>query len=170
MAASALFLSSTYKVSVFPEINSVPSIYFSLKILLMERSSDSQSLEKIINQILGYINFCFEILAHLGHLFAKTRKIIKFNRWSCSKKWAKHNFKSYIYCVNHILPKKRHRTSSQECKQEQSLLFNFCNIFDFLTSRTQKIAWWSPGFESDFYIFFYNQQLKKIKDISSTSF
>ena len=37
----------------------------------MERSSDSQSWEKkIIDQILGYINFCIEICAHLGHFFA----------------------------------------------------------------------------------------------------
>ena len=42
VAASALSLSSTYKTSVFPEINPVPPYFFSLKILPMERSSDSQ--------------------------------------------------------------------------------------------------------------------------------
>ena len=36
-------LSSAYKTSIFPENNPVPSYLFSLKILSMERSSDSQS-------------------------------------------------------------------------------------------------------------------------------
>ena len=58
------------------------------------------------------------------------------------KKWAKHKVKSYIYCVNQFLREKRHKKWNQERKEKQSLLFNFCNIFDLLTSRTQKIAWW----------------------------
>ena len=78
------------------------------------------------------------------------------------KKWAKHKVKSYIYCVNQFLREKRHKKWNQECKQKQSLLFNFCNIFDLLTSRTQKIAWWPPVFKPDFYIFSYNEQLRKI--------
>ena len=36
---------------------------------------------------------------------------------------------------------KRHEKRNQECKQERSLLFNFCNIFDLLTSRTERTAW-----------------------------
>ena len=43
VAASALSLSSTYKGSVFSEINPVPPWFFSLKIFPMEMSSDSQS-------------------------------------------------------------------------------------------------------------------------------
>ena len=43
MAASGFLLSSAYKSSVFLEINPVPPHFFSLKILPMERSSDSQS-------------------------------------------------------------------------------------------------------------------------------
>ena len=43
VAASALSLSSAYKASVFSEINSVPPYFFTLKILPMERSSDSQN-------------------------------------------------------------------------------------------------------------------------------
>ena len=43
MATSAFSLSSAYKTSVFSEINPVPPYFFSLKILPMERSSDSQS-------------------------------------------------------------------------------------------------------------------------------
>ena len=78
------------------------------------------------------------------------------------KKWAKHKVKSYIYCVNQFLREKRHKKWNQECKQKQSLLFNFCNIFDLLTSRTQKIAWWPPVFKPDFYIFSFNEQLRKI--------
>ena len=77
------------------------------------------------------------------------------------KTWAKHKVKSYIYCVNQFLPKKRHKNWSQECKQKQSLLFNFCNIFDLLISRTAKITWWSPIFKPNFYIFSYNGQLRK---------
>ena len=75
------------------------------------------------------------------------------------KNWAKHKVKLYIFCVNQFLREKRYEKWSQLCKQKQSLLFNFCNIFDFLTSRTQKIAWWPSVFKPDFYIFSYNEQL-----------
>ena len=78
------------------------------------------------------------------------------------KKWAKHKVKSYIYCVNQFLRKKRHEKWNQECKQKQSLLYNFCDIFDLLTYRTQKIVSWPPVFKPDFYIFSYNDQLRKI--------
>ena len=78
------------------------------------------------------------------------------------KKWARHKVKSYIYCVNQFLREKSHNKWNQECKQKQSLLFNFCNIFDLLTSRAQKIAWWPCVFKSDFYIFSYNEKLRKI--------
>ena len=43
MAASALSLSSAYKIPVFSEINPVRPYFFSLKIFSMEKSSDSQS-------------------------------------------------------------------------------------------------------------------------------
>ena len=43
-------------------------------------------------------------------------------------------------------------------------------IFDLLTSRTVKTAWWPPVFKPDFYIFSYNEHLGKFKEISSTSF
>ena len=43
VAASAHSLSSTYKASVFSEINPVPPYFSSLKIFPMERCSDSQS-------------------------------------------------------------------------------------------------------------------------------
>ena len=33
------------------------------------------------------------------------------------------------------------------------MLFNFCNIFDHLTSRIQKIAWWPTVSKPDFYVF-----------------
>ena len=78
------------------------------------------------------------------------------------KKWAKHKVKSYIYCVNQFLPEKRHKKWKQECKQKQSFLFNVCDIFDLLTSRTQKIASWPPVSKFDFYIFSYNERPKKI--------
>ena len=78
------------------------------------------------------------------------------------EKWAKHKVKSCSYYVNQFLREKRHEKWNQERKQKQSLLFNFCNIFYLLTSRTQKIAWWLPVFKSDFYIFYFNEQFRKI--------
>ena len=78
------------------------------------------------------------------------------------KKLAKHKVKSNTYCVNQFLRKKRHKNWNQECKQNQSILFNFCNIFDLFTSRPQKIAWWAPDLRPDFYIFSYNEQVRKI--------
>ena len=72
------------------------------------------------------------------------------------KKWARHKVKSYTYCVNQFLPEKHHKEWNQECKRKQSLMFNFYNIFDLLTSWTQKIAWWPPVFKHDFCIFPYN--------------
>ena len=62
-------------------------------------------------------------------------------------KWATHTVKSYIYCVNQFLREKR---------------FQFFNVFDLLISRTQKIEWWLPVSKPDFYIYPYNEQLKKI--------
>ena len=79
------------------------------------------------------------------------------------KKWAKHKVKSYIYCVNQLLSEKHHKKWGQECKQNQSLLFNFCNIFDLMISRTEKMAWRPPVFKPYFYIFFYNDKLRKIE-------
>ena len=67
-----------------------------------------------------------------------------------------------FFWVSQFLREKRHKKWSQEHKQKQSLLFSFCNIFDLLISRTAKIAWWPPVFKSDFYIFSYNEQLRKI--------
>ena len=59
------------KLPFFSEINPVPPYFFALKILPMESSSESQSYKKkIMDQMFGYISFCFEIRAHLGHLFA----------------------------------------------------------------------------------------------------
>ena len=73
MAASALLLISAYKTSVFSEIKIAYTpifFFFSLKILSMERSSDSQNKKKIVDQILAYISFCFQVCRHLGHLFS----------------------------------------------------------------------------------------------------
>ena len=78
------------------------------------------------------------------------------------KNWAKHKVKSYICYVSQFLRKKRHKKWNQECKQKQSLLFNLCNISDLLTSRTQKKAWWPSVFKTDFYIFSFNEQYRKI--------
>ena len=77
------------------------------------------------------------------------------------KKLGKLKVKSYIYSVNQFLCEKRHKKLSRECKQRQSLLLNFCNILDLLTSRTQKIAWFPLAFKPDFYIFSFNEELGK---------
>ena len=64
VVASTLPLSSAYKTSVFSEINPVPLFFLKLKILPVERSSESQNYKtKIIDQILGYISFYFGIRA-----------------------------------------------------------------------------------------------------------
>ena len=79
-AASTLLLNSAHKGSVFSEINPVPPYFFHLKSFLWKVLLTVKVRKKIIDEILGYISFCFEIPADLGHLFAKTPKIIKFNR------------------------------------------------------------------------------------------
>ena len=65
MAPSTLLLSSASKPFLFSEITY--SYFFSLKIPLTVKIKKKK---KKIDQILGYISFYFEILAHLGHLFA----------------------------------------------------------------------------------------------------
>ena len=130
MAASALSLSSAYKTSVLSESNPVPPIFFHLKSFLWKGPLTVKVRKKIIDQILGCISFCIEIRAYLGHLFALTPEINKFDRWSKWIIWAKHKVKSYICCVNKFLLEKRHEKWNQECKQKQSLLFSFSNIFD----------------------------------------
>ena len=65
VAASALSLSSTYKASVFSEINLVPPYFFHSKFFLWQGPLTVKVRKKIIVQILGYISFCFEKRAHL---------------------------------------------------------------------------------------------------------
>ena len=45
-------------------------IFFHLESFLWKRPMTVEVRKKIIDQILGYISFCIEIRAHLGHLFA----------------------------------------------------------------------------------------------------
>ena len=66
------------------------------------------------------------------------------------KKWDRYKVKSYIYYVNQSLHEKRDKKWNQECKEKQSFSFNFCNIFNLLTSRTEKIAQWTPVFKPYF--------------------
>ena len=100
-----------------------------------------------------------------GPLTVKVRKKIinKFNWWSCSKNQP--NTK-----LNQILREKRHKNWKQECKQKHSLLFNFCNIFDLLTSRTQKIACDLLFLTLVFTYFPIMNNSGKFKEILSTSF
>ena len=97
---------------------------FSLKILPMERFSDKVK-KKIIEQILGYISFRFEIQAHLGHLYAYTPKIIELNRWSSSKNEPNtklnHIFTVYIiFCARNPIKDKIKNVNKSSL---------FCSIF-----------------------------------------
>ena len=76
LAASALLLCSEYKTSVF--FRKYPHIFFDLKSFLWNVPLTVKIRKKIIDQILGYISFCFEFCAI-------TPRIIKCNRPSCSK-------------------------------------------------------------------------------------
>ena len=87
--------------------------------------------------------------------------------------------KSYIYCLNQLLGEKRHKKWNQECKRKHYLLFNFCNIFDLLTSRTQvtTLNITVTKYHGDpllldlmFRYFSITNSSGKIKEISSTSF
>ena len=60
----------TQNFRFFSEINPVPAYFFSLKIFPVEGPLTVKVRKKIIDQILGYISFCIEIHAHLGHLLA----------------------------------------------------------------------------------------------------
>ena len=80
MAASAVLLSTAHKTSVFSEIKPVPPHSFHLKSFLWKVPLTVKVRKKIIDQILGYISFCVEIRAYLGHLFAEASEINKFNR------------------------------------------------------------------------------------------
>ena len=71
VAASALWLSSTHKASVFSEINPVPPyFFFHLKFFLWKGPLTVKVRKKFIDQVLSCIRFSFEIRAHLGHLLA----------------------------------------------------------------------------------------------------
>ena len=70
VAASSLSLSSAYTTFVFSEMNPYPHIFFRLKSFLWKCPLTGKVRKKFIDQILSYISFCFEIRAHLGHLFA----------------------------------------------------------------------------------------------------
>ena len=82
------------------------------------------------------------------------------------KKWVRHKVKSYIYCVNQSLRETCHKKWNQECKSKQYFLFNLCNIFDHLTFKTEKIAWWTSFFKSFFLHIFLSsttqENLKKL--------
>ena len=49
------------------------------------------------------------------------------------QKMTQHKVESYIYCVNQFLRKKRHKILKKNIRSK--------NIFDLLTSRTEKTAW-----------------------------
>ena len=82
MSGSSLSLSSANKISVFSEINPVPNFFFffDFKSFLGIGPLTVKVRKKFLDQMFGYIRFCFEIRAHVGHLFARTLKIVKFNR------------------------------------------------------------------------------------------
>ena len=70
VAAFALVLSSACKSSIFSESSPIAPYFFQLKSFLWKGLLTVKVRKKIIDQILGYISFCFEIYAHLCHPFA----------------------------------------------------------------------------------------------------
>ena len=69
MAASALSLSSKYKFLFSQKLTPYPHVFFHLKFFQWKDPLTAPVCKKFINQIFSYISFCFEIRAHLGHLF-----------------------------------------------------------------------------------------------------
>ena len=69
LAASALLLSSAYEASIFSQFNPITPYFFHLKYFLWKGPLKVRVRKKIINHILGYNSFCFEIRAHLGNIF-----------------------------------------------------------------------------------------------------
>ena len=74
------------------------------------------------------------------------------------KKWTKQKVKSYIYCVNQLFCNAIKNEAKNVKLRKTNFLFIFYNIFDLLTSRTNKIIRWTPVFKPDFQIFSYNEQ------------
>ena len=71
MATSALLVTSAYKASDFSESYPAPPfiLFFHLKFFLWKGPLTVKVRKKNIDQILGYISFCFEMQSHLGHIF-----------------------------------------------------------------------------------------------------
>ena len=159
MAASALSLSSAYKASVFSEINTVIPYIFFTQNLSYGKVLWQSKLEKILS--IRFWPASVFVLKYVLIWFIFAHKLLK-QLGLIDIYMSKHKVKSYMYFVNQFLVEKPHKKCNQECKEKQSFLFNFWNIFDLLTSRTQKIAWWPPVFKPDFYIFSYNEKLRKI--------
>ena len=74
VAVYSLLLISVYNASVFSDINPVPPYFFHLRSFLWKEPMTVKVRKTIIDQNLGYISFCFEVRAHLDHLFAKLLK------------------------------------------------------------------------------------------------
>ena len=166
VAAFALLLSSAYKVSIFSVINPVPPYFLHLKFFLRKGYLTVKNMKK--KSSIRFWATAVSVLkyVHIQDIFS--HKLLKL--MTLFTKCAKHKVKSYTYCLSQFLrekrQKKRKKKRNQECKQKQSLLFkkqsvlfNVSNIFDLLTSRTEKIVWWSPVFKPLFCIFSYNKQL-----------
>ena len=95
--------------------------------------------------------------------------VFKFDRWSCSKNEPNTRINIYFLCTYvSFLQEKRHKKWNQDCKQKQSLLFNFCDIFYLLTSSKEH-----GGYLFLNIIFAYFPVMNnwgKFKEISSTIF
>ena len=82
----------------FQKVAPYPHLFFPLNSFLWKGLLTVKVRKKIIDQILGYISFCFEAPAHLDHLFAWTPKIIEFNGLSCSKHEPGTMLNIYLLC------------------------------------------------------------------------
>ena len=118
-AVSALSLSSAYKASVFFKISPCTPIFFHLKSFL-EKSP--------LTGIFGLHQFLFSGTCTCSSSF-------------CKKSYSRNKPNTNVNPIYQFLLEKKNKNCNQECKQKQSRLFKFCNIFDLLTSRTEEIAW-----------------------------
>ena len=77
------------------------------------------------------------------------------------KKSAKHKVKSYFSLCKSVFA---WETKNEAKNVNKNSIFSsiFVIIFYLLTTITWKIAWWTLVFRHNFYIFFYNEKLRKI--------
>ena len=88
----------------------------------------------------------FEICENLGHLFAENLKVNKVN--GCFSSENEPNIKTgYMSVVINQICMRNTIKNEVENVIKKPLFLNTCNIFDLLTSRTEKIVLQPPAFK-----------------------